>query len=231
MNSNPSPGGGEASYTREVLEGGFEEQLPFYREVISRKKGEDAAEKVIEDAKADFEKLMPEVPYVGDEHLPLAMILIQSAVTLSFYRSLMRSGDSSEQAGDLIVAVAEASMRSLPEDVLLAQGEQQFNEGWYQIQLVFAAKSQEKQFPGDWVFSFVEGVPGEFDWGWDFTACGILKLYKAQGAEELMPYICAQDFIESRLGNTGLQRTKTLAEGCDCCDFRYKQGREVQEAF
>ena len=46
-----------------------------------------------------------------------------------------------------------------------------------------------------------------------------------------VPYICALDFPISKTFNRGLIRTKTLAEGADICDFRYKKGRKTEEIF
>lgn len=226
MNKEPCPG--HSSYEPEVLLEIFEKQLPLSIQVISEREDEATAERVVEGARSEFKKLMPEVPYVGNARYPLPQNLIQSAGALSFYRSLMQNGVNSEQAATMIADAAEANVRTVPKDQLLAQGEMQFTEEWYQSQRKFAAKKHERRYLGDWVLSFVEGVPGEFDWGYDFTECAILKLFKSQGAEELVPYICKLDFIISKLQNTGLQRTKTLATGGDCCDFRYKKGREVQ---
>ena len=216
------------SYERKILLDSFEEQLPFYNSAITENRDRTTAEGVAENARAHFEKLMTEIPYVGDAQYPLPKTLIQSAVALSFYRSLKEAGENFEQAGNLIADAAEVGFRAVSEEEHRARGEQQFTEGWYQMQRFAADKSQERHNPGDWVFSFVEGVPGEFDWGWDFTECGILKLYNAQCAKELVPYLCVQDFIVSKLEGTGLQRTKTLAKGDDRCNFRYRKGREVQ---
>jgi len=215
-------------YERKILLNNFEEQLPFYNSAVSENKGGAGAEWVAENARACFERLMTHIPYVGDAQNPLPKTLIQSVVALSFYRSLRAGGDEIEQAGNLIVSAAEAGFGAISEEEHQAQGEYQFTEEWYRMQRFAAEKSQERFYPGDWVFRFVEGTPGEFDWGWDFLECGIQKLYRTLHSEELMPYICIQDFIVSKLEGTGLRRTKTLAKGDDCCNFRYRKGREVQ---
>jgi hypothetical protein len=90
-----------------------------------------------------------------------------------------------------------------------------------------AGESQKRRYPGDWVFTFVEGDGQEFDYGLDFTECGICKYYHAQGADELTPYLCLMDGVVSKSFGLGLVRHKTLAEGADICDFRYKAGRET----
>ena len=53
------------------------------------------------------------------------------------------------------------------------------------------------------------------------------RLYDAQGADELAPYMCLSDYVVSQTFGRGLVRYKTVAEGAEVCDFRYKQGRET----
>ncbi len=52
------------------------------------------------------------------------------------------------------------------------------------------------------------------------TECGIVKYLHAQGADELCPYGCDLDYVMFEAMGIGLRRTKTLAWGCDRCDFR-----------
>ena len=90
-----------------------------------------------------------------------------------------------------------------------------------------AAVSQKRKYPGDFVLSFVEGDRENFDYGLDITECGICKLYDAQGAERLSQYMCLSDYVVSKAFNRGLVRYKTIAEGAEKCDFRFKKGRET----
>jgi hypothetical protein len=214
------------AYGRDELEDIFEELLPLYREVVGKALG-DREEGVLSGAREGFADLIPDIPFLGNLLFPLPRTLVESAVALSFYRALKGAGLTTEAAGQLIVEAAEAGFRALPPEELRAQGEQQFTGDWINMQGYAAAESQKRRYPGDWVFEYVEGVPGEFDWGWDFIECGICKFYESQGAPELVPYQCALDFILSRYQDTGLERTTTLAEGAGRCDFRFKQGREV----
>lgn len=216
-----------ASYSRAALLQSFAENAPFFDEVDVAALGKSAAATVAADARADFEALMTAVPYVGDPSWPLPSTLIGSAVALSYYRALQKNGVGKDDAIALVRAQGPASLKAVPPARLKAEGAAQFTEQWYAMQRKVAPYSQMKQYPGDWVYSFVEGVPGKFDWGWDFTECGILKFYTAQGAAELTPSLCVQDFYASEAQGTGLQRTRTLAAGDTVCDFRYRQGRTV----
>ena len=92
-----------------------------------------------------------------------------------------------------------------------------------------AEESQKRLYPDNWIATFVEGDGKEFDFGIDYTQCGIVNFLHDQGAPELAPYMCLLDFPHSRLTRTGLVRTMTIAEGYKKCDFRFKKGREVKQ--
>ena len=221
--TDPAPTG----YTQAVLRQSFNEAAPFFDTVITARHTKALAGKVKRPARADWAKLGPQIPYVGEADWPLPGTLIGSAVALSYFRALKRAGVGKSEAEALVARQGKASLAAVPPDKLVEEGAEQFTEEWYAMQRQYAALSQQHHYPGDWVYSFVEGVPGEFDWGWDFTECGVLKLFATQHGLDLMPSICVQDFYASSALKTGLQRTKTLAGSGDCCDFRYAQGRPV----
>ena len=52
------------------------------------------------------------------------------------------------------------------------------------------------------------------------TQCALVNYLHAQGADELTPYLCDLDYVTFAALGVGLTRTKTLAWGCDRCDFR-----------
>ena len=70
-----------------------------------------------------------------------------------------------------------------------------------------------------------------FDYGYDYTECGVVKYFRAQGAPELAPYFCLNDFPKSAVDGSGLSRTKTIGQGVDLCNFRYKKGRPVLQGW
>jgi len=57
---------------------------------------------------------------------------------------------------------------------------------------------------------------------------GVCKFYQEHDMVDFVPYLCAMDVPMSEVGKQGLHRTKTLAEGGDKCDFRFKGGRETK---
>ena len=90
-----------------------------------------------------------------------------------------------------------------------------------------AARSQERRYPDDYVYAFVAGDGEAFDYGYDFSECAAQKFYRAQGAEEFLPYYCFLDFAWSRVLGLGLSRSMALSEGCALCNHRFKRGRET----
>jgi hypothetical protein len=77
------------------------------------------------------------------------------------------------------------------------------------------------------VFSFVAGDGDAFDYGYDFSECAAQKFYRAQEAEEFLPYYCFLDFAWSRVLGLGLSRSMALSEGYPRCNHRFKRGRET----
>lgn len=81
---------------------------------------------------------------------------------------------------------------------------------------------------GGWVFSFVEGEAGSFDYGVDYERCAIREMAVASGAADFAPYICLADVPGSEAFGWGLTRTETIAQGGKRCDFRFRRGGETR---
>ena len=83
-----------------------------------------------------------------------------------------------------------------------------------------ARETQKREYPGNWVQEFIAGDGELFDFGFDYTECGIVKFMEAQNASELTPYLCQTDFAALEATGLHLQRTETIASGCERCNFR-----------
>lgn len=88
-----------------------------------------------------------------------------------------------------------------------------------------ANRSMEKKFADDYIVEFVDG-DGKFTYGNNTYQCPIHLIYKNNGGLEFLKYICAIDFIRSSYLKSGLERTKCLAYGNDCCSFRWTKDGE-----
>ena len=84
----------------------------------------------------------------------------------------------------------------------------------------WAKESLKKKYKNDWVLNIVE-KDDKYVFGIDYLECGVCKLCRDENCFELAKYLCKLDFMLADLIGVKLHRTKTLAEGGNCCDFRY----------
>ncbi len=76
--------------------------------------------------------------------------------------------------------------------------------------------SQTSTYELDWKFCYEKGVDEFYN---TYTECGICKLGKRENCFEFVPCLCNMDERNYRNEGGQLHRTKTLAQGNDCCDF------------
>ena len=174
------------------------------------------------------------MPYIGGDENVLTENRYLSAAMLAFYQTLKARGKSVEEAARLIYQGTASFYGSFPFNLLLRwQGRQLFSPQRIAQRQRAAALSQERHYPGDWVFEIVDASGQNFQFGVDYTECGIVKYLTAQGAPELAPYLCWLDYPMCAAMRVGLVRTETIAQGGQKCNFRFCkwQGVEIVPDF
>jgi hypothetical protein len=200
--------------------------LEATRKVFIARFGDDLSAELIAETKQAYEALRPEIPYIGGNGNMFAEWLNYGAYYLAMHQALSTRGHNVDEVGKLIFETYEV-MADYPKWFLHIVGLFKYGKNYEEKLRDAAAASQQRKYPGDFVVSFIAGDGDNFDYGLDITECGICKLYRAQGAEKLARYMCLSDFVVSKAFNRGLVRYRTLAEGAEKCDFRYKKGRET----
>lgn len=76
--------------------------------------------------------------------------------------------------------------------------------------------SQTSKYELDWKFHYEKGVDEFYN---TYTECGICKLGKRENCFEFVSCLCNMDERNYRNEGGQLQRTKTLGQGDECCDF------------
>jgi hypothetical protein len=202
--------------------------IPHFRKVVVNAYGKDAGEAIAKETMRRFEALLPDIPYIGGDENRLTMNLYMTAAMLAMYQSLRARGESVEGAARLIYLGASGVYGAFPNRLLMRwQGRKQFTRKRIEQRRREAAVSQRRRYPDDWVFSIVEGDGRTFEWGIDYTECGIVKYLHREGAVELAPYLCWLDYPVFAAMRVKLIRTGTLAEGCQTCDFRFSRDQPV----
>lgn len=208
--------------------------IPHYKRLVAETYGPELADAVVKETFERFEILLPDLPYIGGDENVLTENLYLSAAMLAFYQALKVRGKSVEEAARLIYQGTAAFYGSFPFSLLLRwQGGQLFGRKRIAQRKRAAALSQERHYPGDWVFEVIEAAGQDFQFGVDYTECGIVKYLTAQGAPELAPYLCWLDYPMCNVMRVTLVRTQTIAQGDEKCNFRFChwQGVEIVPDF
>ena len=201
------------------------------RQYLTGKYGDNFADKVTKEAGQKFASLLPGLPNVGGsknidiEYVPIA------AWYLAFYLPMRDCGKTAEDTGRMIYDLNEYEMSRMHKDKALAEGAYKFTPEYLNKMKQWAEWTQKKEYPANWVAELLIGDGKEYDFGYNYTECALVKFFRANNVPEIAPYVCLNDFLRSKTLGTGLQRSKTLAQGDEVCNFRYKKGREVMQGW
>jgi hypothetical protein len=193
----------------------FERLLNRYTDSLTERFGAAEADIMRREMLDEYRTVIPLVPYIGGRRNRLSSALALSAWALAVYRVVLRHGGAAQDAGEVLYHYARATVERLPGPLrhwLLGARRARA--------MKMVRRTQQRRYPGDWVAEFVDGTGQAFDFGIDYTECGIVKFLHAQDADELTPYLCHLDYVMWEAAGQELTRTKTLAWGCDRCDFR-----------
>ncbi len=187
-----------------------------------------SANKLIWNTQKEFIRILPDVPYIGGKKNWLSDVLFFSAWCLAFHRCY---GKAPNETGELLYKVFKQQLAQYPEELLVKSGEKIFTPENRERVKKNMKESHKRQYAEDWAGTFLEYKGEEFDVGYDYSECGVCKFFHSQGAVDFLPYICLFDIPISQAMDTGLIRKKALGNGDDCCDFRFKKGRKVQDTY
>ena len=179
---------------------------------------------VFADTRRELMFLAPKTPFIGKKNI-WQINLDTCVMNLALYRTLKKRRFEFKEAAQIQHDIVEAYRLSLPKPLHWAYRWYYFSP-FHQKRLSQAAtQSQKRQYPGDWVFTYIEGNGHGFDFGVDITECAIVKLYQAYGVEEeYLPHLCKLDHALSKILNLGFIQQGTLAKGEPVCDCRWKRG-------
>ena len=199
----------------------FKEFAQRIKVFLTAEYGEEFSKEVIDEMIMDYENIIPEIPYIGGEDNPMTQNLLSSINYLIVYTVLKRKDKSLEEIGNICYKQENEFLKTHNDEIFPITHPDARD-------LLKYLAEQSGAYPEDFVYEIVEGEG--FDVGLDFTQCAICKFFHKKNADEFLPYLCAMDIPMSDYGNLGLHRTKTLADGFDVCDFRYKAGRNTSVA-
>lgn len=170
----------------------------------------------------EFDIVLGQMPYVGGEHSRMTDFVMRLLGFMAIGRVLRKHGLPAKVIGDIEVETYKAQLLMTPEAERLTAGRQFMSAENKALIREQAALSHEQEYPGDFVYDFVEPGPNDrFDFGINYRACGFCKFAAAHGDKDILPNICGLDFAAYETRGIKLERTQTLAGGATHCNFRF----------
>ncbi len=206
----------------------FDETARLARARLVSRYGAELTDTVAQEVRQEFERLIPDIPFIpGVKARALNVFLRATAQELAVYRVMKRLGKSSNEAWEICHEAIVARMEEYPAWKAWVLKKLMFSRAMKRRVGKRAAAGEQLRFD-DFEVRYLVGDGESFDWGVDYVSCGNYEFMKQQGAEEFAPYVCLSDMALSEALGWGLVRTETLADGCERCDFRFKQGGGTQ---
>ena len=206
----------------------FDGGVDSLRALLLKRFLERDLETLIPYMRAEYERVINRVPWIGGSANPRSFSLYGSALWLALWRVLGPRGLTLEEAPVLFCDIFRAYWSRYPRFLRHLYGRTRMSARHQRRLRNLARLSRERTNPHDYVYDFVPGEPGRFEFGIDFVECAILKFLRAEGAPELGPVLCELDWPHAELIGVDLVRTTTLAQGAARCDFRFRRGDAKQ---
>lgn len=212
----------------------FNERLNAVNKELKNKFDEKKSGELLNQMRAEFEKILPDIPYIGGQKNPTTLVLVKCMSDLAIFRVLERFGFSFREIGEFhynYVMRTHITRKEDLEKVGRDPSQYPFDPVYVDYQKKLTEETQKKLYPDDWVMEFVEGKGENFEWGWDIKECGVQKGYKKLGDEKYLPFICLGDHYEAEGLGFGFTRTQALGFGAPLCTHRFVKNFKTPSAW
>lgn len=203
----------------------FEAFLRRIQVLLAAQFGPELADGVIADTRVEYDRLRPEVPYIGGAANVFQPVMTVNHWGVALFLAMNKHGKSAAETIRACHQVADAFFRSAPPLVLRLVGRLLLSapSRWYFESQ--ARRSQRAEFAEDFRWTLERGDDGEMSFVFD--ECAVNKWYDKIGVRELKPYCNFFDVTYSRLMGMGIDAHETIGQGCECCALRFKHKRET----
>ncbi len=206
----------------------FDRTSALMKDSLVKRYGEEFANILQKDVRQEYEKLIPEIPYIkGLQAKVLNSLFLITAQELATYKAMKKQGQPATEAWELCHQALRLRVAQIPRWKRWLLRHLIFSSLMKKI-MTIRAKQQQKFSFGDFEIEYLMGEGDDFDLGLNCLQCGNHSFVMKHGEEEFAPFICMSDIVLSDALGWGLSRTQTLADGCHYCDFRFKKGAKTQ---
>jgi len=212
----------------------FDERLVVVKNELYNKFDEKKSEELLSQMKAEFENILPDIPYIGGQKNPTTLVLVKCMSDLAIFRTLEKIGFSFREIGEFhynYIIAAQNLRKEALEKAGRDASQYPFDPVYKDYHKKLTEETQMKLYPDDWVMDYMEGDGKTYDWGWDIQECGVQKAYKKLGEEKYLPFICLGDFYEAEGLGFGFSRDQTLGFGAPLCTHRFVKNYKTPRAW
>jgi hypothetical protein len=203
----------------------FDKTAVLVRDTVVSRYGEEFADTLYQEARQEFETLIPQMPYIDNPMLKTFLFI--TTQELAVYKAMKRSSKTPSEAWEICHDALRLRLNNVPKFVRWLVEKIYFSNFARKRMQESTAQSQEQPQSG-FVMEFVAGDGEDFDYGVDYLECTMHKFVCEQGATEFAPYACLSDIPLGDTFGWGVIRSETLADGCQRCNFRFKKGGKTR---
>jgi ubiquinone/menaquinone biosynthesis C-methylase UbiE len=212
----------------------FDKLLHISKELLLKHFTEKELEEMFKQMRNEYEKIIPEIPYIGGRKNSFTSLLVDTITIVPFFRILENKDLTYREIGEFTYEFWEEIFKRRVhkfEKTGQTPVDQFFNDTFLNFNKILAKSSQLKKYPDDFVMEFLEGDGKTFDYGYTFTECGVNKFFKKLGIEKYTPFMCLSDFVQANIYGFGFTRTQTIGNGAPICDHRFLKNSTTPRAW
>lgn len=199
-------------------------KLKFFNTLLAEYFKNDKIKKIDNEITANFNNLLKNLPDIGDiKENHFAKFLPLAAQNLAIYSILKQEKLDIKEIGKIFFEELLLETRSIPEWYNKITEKDNW-QSWTKLLKKWAPISMKRKYPMDNMYKYIPKSK-DFTFGLDMYESTIIKYFKANNAEDIIPYFGMHDYVVCDLIGFGLVRTKTLHEGDDLTDYRFKIGK------
>lgn len=197
----------------------FEE---FFREELASRLSVEAIDSAMKAAVGHFQRIVPMIPDVPPTS-PWVKNIIGIAWEIGLWKELAARGWSPAECSVVTQRILrKLALSSIPSGKIPQMREMLCSPDYVRR----IASASHVSSAEDWLFDCVlPNADDAFDVGMDIVRCPVAELCSVLGVKHFFPYFCVNDYVTHDVLGIRLTRTRTLAHGASCCDFRLTKKR------
>lgn len=165
--------------------------------------------------RTEYERILANAKDIGKHNT-----LLSAYALGAWFIAMNRENDLSPEENCILLTESLRNNRIFR--MVMGDAEHYLDPKRIEKQKKWANSTKERRYENDWVVNLIPGND-VYDLGYDYLECGICKLCRDEGYPEFAQYLCKLDYMFAEVMGLHLERTSTLAEGGDKCDFRFSR--------